>query len=51
MSKKNLLFVFIVIAVLSSAISAQVPDKQKVIAGAERPTRSASWAWCTRLVT
>lgn len=36
MRRKNFLFVFTVIALLSSATLAQVPDKQKVVAGAER---------------
>ena len=45
MSKKNLLFVFTVIAFLSSAISAQVPEKQKVIAGAERAFEKVSKAY------
>jgi CubicO group peptidase (beta-lactamase class C family) len=36
MSRKNLLFVLTLIAFLSSATSAQVPDKQKVVGGAER---------------
>jgi CubicO group peptidase (beta-lactamase class C family) len=45
MSKKKLLFVFTVIAFLSSAISAQVPDKQKVVAGAERAFEKVSKAY------
>jgi CubicO group peptidase (beta-lactamase class C family) len=36
MSRKNFLFVFAVIAFLSTATLAQVPDKAKVVAGAER---------------
>ena len=36
MRRKNLLFVFAVIAFLSSVTHAQVPDKEKVGAGAER---------------
>src|SRR5262245_53678522 len=36
MSRKNLLLVLTVIAFLSSGTAAQVPDKQKVVAGAER---------------
>jgi len=36
MTKKTFLFVLAVIAFLSSATWAQVPDKQKVVAGAER---------------
>jgi CubicO group peptidase (beta-lactamase class C family) len=36
MSRKNFLFVFTVVAVLSTATWAQVPDKQKVVAGADR---------------
>jgi len=36
MRRKNLLFVFAVIAFLSSVTPAQVPDKEKVGAGAER---------------
>src|ERR1044072_4047376 len=45
MTRKNLLFVFTVIAFLSSAISAQVPDKQKVVAGAERAFEKVSKAY------
>jgi CubicO group peptidase (beta-lactamase class C family) len=45
MSRKNLLFVFTVIAFLSSAISAQVPSKEKVIAGAERAFEKVSKAY------
>src|SRR5215207_11696257 len=36
MTRKNFLFVLTVIAFLSSATLAQVPDKAKVVAGAER---------------
>ena len=36
MSRKNFLFVFAVVALLSSATWAQVPDKEKVVAGADR---------------
>lgn len=36
MSRRNFLFVLAVIAVLSTASSAQVPDKAKVVAAAER---------------
>ena len=36
MSRKNFLFVLTVVAFLSSATWAQVPDKAKVVAGAER---------------
>src|SRR6476619_762257 len=36
MSRKHFLFVFAVVAFLSSATWAQVPDKAKVVAGAER---------------
>jgi CubicO group peptidase (beta-lactamase class C family) len=36
MTRKNLLFVFVVIAFLSTATWAQVPNKEKVVAGAER---------------
>src|SRR6202008_1136581 len=36
MSRKNFLFVLTVIALLSSATWAQVPEKQKVVAGADR---------------
>ncbi len=45
MSRKNFLFVFTVIAFLSSAISAQVPSKEKVIAGAERAFEKVSKAY------
>src|SRR6476469_10933599 len=36
MSRRNFLFAFAVIAFISTATWAQVPDKQKVVAGAER---------------
>jgi len=36
MSRKNFLFVFTVLAFLSTTTWAQVPDKEKVVAGAER---------------
>src|SRR5215217_5426578 len=36
MSRKNFLFVFTVVAFISTATPAQVPDKAKVVAGAER---------------
>ena len=36
MRKRNLLFVLTVVAFLSAATSAQVPDKAKVVAGADR---------------
>jgi CubicO group peptidase (beta-lactamase class C family) len=36
MSRKDFLFVFAVVAFLSSATGAQVPNKEKVVAGAER---------------
>jgi len=36
MIRKNFLFVFTLVAFLSSAIAAQVPDKAKVVAGADR---------------
>ena len=45
MNRKNLLFVFAVIAFLSSATSAQVPDKQKVVAGAERAFEKVTKAY------
>lgn len=45
MNRKNLLFVFAVIAFLSSATSAQVPDKQKVVAGAERAFEKVAKAY------
>ena len=36
MSRKNFLFVFTVLAFLSSATPAQIPDKEKVVAAADR---------------
>ena len=36
MSRKNFLLVFTVVAFLTGAVAAQVPDKQKVVAGADR---------------
>ena len=45
MSRKNFFFVFTVIAFLSSAISAQVPSKEKVVAGAERAFEKVSKAY------
>jgi len=45
MTRKNLLFVFAVIAFFSSATSAQVPDKQKVVAGAERAFEKVTRAY------
>lgn len=36
MSRKNFLLFFVVVAFLSSATWAQVPTKEKVVAGAER---------------
>ena len=36
MSRKNFLLVFTVVAFLSTATSGQVPDKEKVVAGADR---------------
>jgi CubicO group peptidase (beta-lactamase class C family) len=45
MSKRKLLFAFIVIAFLSSAAWAQIPDKAKVVAGAERAFEKVSKAY------
>ena len=45
MSRRNFLFVLTVVAFLSSAISAQVPDKAKVLAGAERAFEKATKAY------
>src|SRR6476619_1059768 len=45
MKRKNFLFVFTVVAFLSSATWAQVPDKQKVVAGAERAPEKATKAY------
>ena len=36
MTRRNFLFVLAVVALLSSAAWAQVPDKEKVVAGADR---------------
>src|SRR6478736_6105113 len=36
MSRKNFLFVFAVVAMLANGTWAQVPNKEKVVAGAER---------------
>jgi CubicO group peptidase (beta-lactamase class C family) len=43
--RKNFLLVFTVVAFLSSAASAQVPDKAKVIAGAERAFEKVTKAY------
>ena len=45
MTRRNFLFVFTVVAFLSSAISAQVPDKAKVVAGAERAFEKVTKAY------
>ena len=45
MSRRNFLFVLTVVAFLSSAISAQVPDKAKVVAGAERAFEKVTKAY------
>ena len=45
MSRRNFLFVFTVVAFLSSAISVQVPDKAKVVAGAERAFEKVTKAY------
>ncbi len=45
MTRKNLLFVFTVIALLSTAAWAQVPDKDKVVAGAERAFEKVTKAY------
>lgn len=45
MNRKNFFFVFTVIAFLSSATSAQIPDKVKVVAGAERAFEKVSKAY------
>src|SRR5215813_9296771 len=45
MNRKNLLFVLTVIAFLSSTTWAQVPDKAKVVAGAERAFEKVSKAY------
>src|SRR6185369_4865382 len=45
MSKRNFLFVLTVVAFLATAISAQVPDKAKVVAGAERAFEKVTKAY------
>ncbi|HKU74983.1 MAG TPA: serine hydrolase domain-containing protein [Pyrinomonadaceae bacterium] len=45
MTRRNFLFVFTVVAFLSSTISAQVPDKAKVVAGAERAFEKVTKAY------
>lgn len=45
MSKRNFLFVFTAIAFLSSAAFAQVPTKEKVVAGAERAFEKVAKAY------
>src|SRR5262245_2565196 len=45
MSRKNFLFVFAVISFLSSATWAQVPTKEKVVAGAERAFEKVTKAY------
>src|SRR5215213_5078050 len=45
MTRKNFLFVFTVIAFLSTATSAQVPEKEKVVAGAARAFDKATKAY------
>lgn len=45
MSKRNFLFVFTAIAFLSSAAFAQVPTKEKVVAGAERAFEKVTKAY------
>lgn len=45
MSRKNFLFVLTVIAFLVTATSAQVPDKEKVVAGAERAFEKVTKAY------
>src|SRR5690349_17829874 len=45
MTRKNFLFVFTLVVLLSSATWAQVPDKEKVIAGAERAFEKVSKAY------
>ncbi|HEX6047570.1 MAG TPA: serine hydrolase domain-containing protein [Pyrinomonadaceae bacterium] len=44
-SRKHLLFVFTVVAFLSTATPAQVPDKTKVVAGAERAFEKVTKAY------
>jgi CubicO group peptidase (beta-lactamase class C family) len=45
MSRRNLLFVFAVIAFLSSATWGQVPNREKVVAGAERAFEKVTKAY------
>lgn len=45
MIRRNFLFVFTVVVFLSSAISAQVPEKAKVVAGAERAFEKVTKAY------
>jgi CubicO group peptidase (beta-lactamase class C family) len=45
MSRKNFLFVLVIVAFLSNATWAQVPDKEKVVAGAERAFEKVTKAY------
>jgi len=45
MTRKKLLFALTVVALLSSATSAQVPDKEKVVAGADRAFEKVTKAY------
>ncbi|HEU4836912.1 MAG TPA: serine hydrolase domain-containing protein [Pyrinomonadaceae bacterium] len=45
MSRKNFVFVLTLVAFLSSAIRAQVPDKDKVVAGADRAFEKVARAY------
>src|SRR6185503_12138311 len=45
MNRKNFLLIFTVLAVLSSTTWAQVPDKAKVVAGAERAFEKVTKAY------
>src|SRR5262249_52056908 len=45
MTRKHLLFVFTIIAFLSTATSAQVPEKEKVVAGADRAFEKVTKAY------
>ena len=45
MSRRNFLFVLTLVAFLSTAISGQVPDKAKVVAGAERAFEKVAKAY------
>ena len=45
MRRKNVLFVFAVVAFLSTATWAQVPGKEKVVAGAERAFEKSTKAY------